>query len=161
MRFLFVDRIIHVEKGKAIEGITTFSLRGEFLNDHFPKSPLIPGVLFAEAMAQVLGWLVIYSHEFRLFPVLTILEDVEVPAGLDPGFEARLQAEILSTSQTDSLGRAEVFVGNQCMARAHRLIFSHFKSQDPEALSGQFAALCQGNAGAAMSNQPNGYESRD
>ena len=39
---------------------------------HFSKKALVPGVIMIEAMAQVLGWLVIYSHDFRISAVMSL-----------------------------------------------------------------------------------------
>ncbi len=142
MRFLFFDRIVQIEKGRSIEGIKAFSLSEEFLQEHFTRIPLIPGVVYVEAMAQLLGWLIIYSHDFQYLPILSIVEDVKVMADLCPGFKAHIQAEILSTTETDSLGKAEVHIDGEPIAKADRMIYSHFDSPDPEALLRQFEYFC-------------------
>ncbi|MGH7845810.1 MAG: hypothetical protein ACREQW_11650, partial [Candidatus Binatia bacterium] len=76
MRFLFLDRITKIEKGKSIEGIKAFALTEEFHRKHFSKIPLVPGVVFIESMAQVLGWLINYSHDFKLLAIMSLLDGV-------------------------------------------------------------------------------------
>ena len=66
MRFLFYDSVISIEKGKSIVGVKAFPLSEEFYGAHFRKSALVPGVILIEAMAQLLGWLIIYSHDFKI-----------------------------------------------------------------------------------------------
>ena len=56
MRFTLVDRIVLLEPGAKIVTVKTLSLAEEYLADHFPRFPVMPGVLMLEAMTQsVLG----------------------------------------------------------------------------------------------------------
>ena len=138
MRFLFYDSVTHIEKGKSITGIKTFALSEEFLRGHFKKIALVPGVILIEAMAQLLGWLIIYSHDFRVSSVMSLIEDVDITSTLRPGFKAEIQAEIISTSKRDSLGRARVYADGELIASMDRIIYSHFQMGDPEELRQRF-----------------------
>jgi 3-hydroxyacyl-[acyl-carrier-protein] dehydratase len=139
MRFLYYDRVVNIEKGKTIHGIKTFSLSEEFLRGHFRKTALIPGVLFVEAMAQLLGWLIVYSHDFRVTALLSLIEDVHMPSQLRPGVEADIHAEIISTSSKDSLGRAQMYIKGQKIASMDRIIFSHVHNVQSEKLAALFS----------------------
>ena len=110
MRFLFYDRITAMEKGKFIEGVKTFSLSEEFLRGHFTRRPVIPGVIYIEAMAQLLGWLITYSHDFKCSAILSLIEKATVDPGLRPGFQAHIRGEIISASEKDTLGKASIEV---------------------------------------------------
>ena len=55
MRFIFVDEILELSPGKHIKAIKTISPDEEFLRDHFPGFPVVPGVLLTEMMAQAAG----------------------------------------------------------------------------------------------------------
>lgn len=138
MRFLLYDAITHIDKGRAIAGTKTFSLSDEYLRGHFSRIALIPGVLFIEAMAQVLGWLIIYSHDFKLSAVMSLIEDVSVPTRLRPGFKAEIQGEILSTSAGDSLGTAKVTVDGRLVASLGRIIYVHTPTSDSGKLRNLF-----------------------
>lgn len=138
MRFLYYDRVTNIEKGKSIAGVKTFSLSEEFFRGHFGKIALVPGVIFIEAMAQLLGWLIIYSHDFKLSAIMSLIEDVDIPFNLRPGFKADIHAEIISTSSRDSLGKAEVYVDGKLIASMNRIIYSHFHKVNPEELSDLF-----------------------
>lgn len=138
MRFLYYDRITGIEKGRSITGTKAFPLSDEFFRRHFTKKALVPGVVFVEAMAQVLGWLVIYSHDFQLSAIMSLVEGVHVPPDLRPGFNAEIRAELLSTSRRDSLGKASVFIDGEKMASVDRIIFSHVPNVDRSELMARF-----------------------
>ncbi len=132
MRFLFVDRITKMEKGKTAEGIKTFSLADECHRNHFSKSALVPGVLLIETMAQVLGWLINYSHDFKLLAIMSLLEGVSVPSKLRPGIAVRVGGEILSTASSDSMGRAWVeSVSGESIAQIDRILYTHRRNVEP------------------------------
>ena len=57
MRFILVDRISELEAGRRIVAHKALSLAEEYLADHFPKFPVLPGVLMLEAMVQASAWL--------------------------------------------------------------------------------------------------------
>ncbi len=53
--FLLVDRVVELEKGKSIVAYKNTTVNEEFFNGHFPDTPVMPGVLIIEAMAQAAG----------------------------------------------------------------------------------------------------------
>ena len=138
MRLLFYDRVTEIEKGKNITGIKTFSLSEEFYRKHFEKVALVPGVIFIEAMAQLLGWLIIYSFDFKLSAIMSLIEDISLPDRLRLGFTAEIKGEIVSFSKRDSLGRAMVYMDGEPVASMNRIIYSHFDRVDPEELRKRF-----------------------
>jgi UDP-3-O-[3-hydroxymyristoyl] N-acetylglucosamine deacetylase/3-hydroxyacyl-[acyl-carrier-protein] dehydratase len=63
--FLFVDRILHLEKGKRAIGLKNVTINDYFFKGHFPARPVMPGVLVIEAMAQVGGIMMLAAEENR------------------------------------------------------------------------------------------------
>ena len=53
--FLLVDRVIKVDPGVSIEAVKNVSINEPFFNGHFPREPIMPGVLIVEALAQAAG----------------------------------------------------------------------------------------------------------
>ena len=138
MRLLLYDRITSLVPGESITGVKTFSLADEFLRKHFRKEALVPGVMYIEAMAQLLGWLVIHTHDFRLSAVMSLIEEVTLAPDLRPGFSAEISGRIISTSSSDSLGSARICVDGREIASMGRIIYVHSSKVDPEQLKSMF-----------------------
>lgn len=55
--FLMIDRAEHYLPGRSLVGIKCVTINEPFFVGHFPGSPVMPGVLIIEAMAQTGGLL--------------------------------------------------------------------------------------------------------
>jgi 3-hydroxyacyl-[acyl-carrier-protein] dehydratase len=139
MRFLFYDQVTELEKGRFIRGVKTFPLSEEFLRHHYRRIALVPGVLLIEAMAQLLGWLIMYSLDFKVSAIMSLVEDVTVTPALRPGFQAEIYGETISLSKRDSLGLARVSVEGKVIASMNRIIYTHLHGVDPNDLARLFA----------------------
>ena len=103
MRFTQLDRIISLEKGKSIVAVRCLALSEEYLRDHFPRFPVMPGVLMLEAMFQAGSWLVRASNDFAHSSVsLRETKSLKFQGFVDPGDTLQVVAEIKSIKE-DSL----------------------------------------------------------
>jgi len=59
--FILVDRILELEPNTRVVGLKNVSINEPFFQGHFPGTPIMPGVLILEAMAQTSGVLAIAS----------------------------------------------------------------------------------------------------
>ena len=59
--FLLVDRVLKIVPGKKIVALKNVTMNEPFFQGHFPGTPIMPGVLIIEAMAQAGG--VLFSSE--------------------------------------------------------------------------------------------------
>jgi 3-hydroxyacyl-[acyl-carrier-protein] dehydratase len=100
MRFTLLDRIVALEPGARITAIKNLSLTEEYLADHFPLFPVMPGVLMLEAMTQAGAWLIRASEDFA-HSVVTLKEarNVKYSNFVAPGQTLMVTAEI---TQQDS-----------------------------------------------------------
>jgi len=64
MRFILIDKIVSLESGKAIKAVKGVSLAEEYLADHFPTFPVLPGVLLLEGLIESASWLVREAENF-------------------------------------------------------------------------------------------------
>ncbi len=58
---LMVERLIKVISGESAIGIKTVSLEDWYFQGHFPKKPVMPGVMIIEALAQTAATLAMHS----------------------------------------------------------------------------------------------------
>jgi 3-hydroxyacyl-[acyl-carrier-protein] dehydratase len=138
MRFLFYDKITRLEKDRSITGVKVFALSEEFHRRHFEKIALVPGTILIEAMAQILGWLICCSHDFKVSVIMSLLEGVTIPSQVRPGFQAEVHGEIVSNSLTDSLGRAWMECETRRIASIDRIMYSHFRHANSAELARRF-----------------------
>lgn len=70
MRFLLIDRITDLRPGESITAIKNVSLAEEYLQDHFPGFPILPGVMMVECLTQAGAWLMRYTENFAYSTIL-------------------------------------------------------------------------------------------
>lgn len=70
MRFVLIDRITELTPHQSITAVKNLSLAEEYLADHFPGFPVLPGVLMLEAMVQAGAWLIRESEQFASSTIL-------------------------------------------------------------------------------------------
>lgn len=61
--FLLVDRVIECEPGVRLRAIKNVTFNEPFFQGHFPKNPILPGVLIMEALAQATALLTSQSAD--------------------------------------------------------------------------------------------------
>ena len=57
--FLMIDRVISVVPGESAVGLKNVSINESYFQGHFPRRPVMPGVLIIESMAQTAAVLVV------------------------------------------------------------------------------------------------------
>ena len=63
--FLLLDKIVECKRGDAITAIKNVTINEAFFQGHFPNTPVFPGVLILEALAQASGVLVLSDPDMR------------------------------------------------------------------------------------------------
>jgi len=102
MQFCLLDRIVDLQPGVRITAVKRLRPDEDYLKDHFPRSPVMPGVLMLEAMYQAGAWLVRQSEGFaHSMVVLKEARNIKYADFVTPGKELVVTAEILK--QDDSL----------------------------------------------------------
>ena len=103
MRFTLIDRIVELEPGVRITAVKSLTMGEEYLLDHFPRFPVMPGVLMLEAMTQAGAWLVRASENFtHSMVVLKQASNVKYAQFVEPGQTLTVTAEIVSQSDRET-----------------------------------------------------------
>jgi len=86
MRFILIDKVISLEAGKQIKAVKNVSLSEEYLADHFPTFPVLPGVLLLEGLIESASWLVRQTENFaHSMILLEQARNVKYKSFLAPG----------------------------------------------------------------------------
>jgi len=86
MRFILIDKVVSLEAGKEIKAVKNVSLSEEYLADHFPTFPVLPGVLLLEGLIESASWLVRQTEKFaHSMILLEQARNVKYKSFLAPG----------------------------------------------------------------------------
>ena len=103
MKFILLDRITELVPGQRLCAVKALSLAEEYLADHFPRFPVMPGVLMIEAMAQAAGWLVRQTEGFAHSVVmLAEARNVTYKSFVAPGHLFEIQVDAKEIGPTSS-----------------------------------------------------------
>jgi 3-hydroxyacyl-[acyl-carrier-protein] dehydratase len=103
MRYTLIDRIVELAPGEKIVAVKSLSLAEEYLEDHFPLFPVMPGVLMLEAMTQAGAWLVRVSEDFAHSRVLLKeARNVKYADFVEPGQLLTVTAEIIDQTEHET-----------------------------------------------------------
>jgi 3-hydroxyacyl-[acyl-carrier-protein] dehydratase len=96
MQYTFVDRVLELEPGVKITTVKCLSLAEEYLADHFPRFPVMPGVLMVQSMTDAAALLIAASEDFA-HSMITLKEarNVRFAGFVQPGRTLRVTAEIV------------------------------------------------------------------
>ncbi len=96
MQYLLIDRITDLQPGKCLTAVKAVSLTEDYLQDHFPKFPVMPGVMMLEAMYQASAWLVRVTDDFaHSMVVLSEANNVKYASFVAPGQLLTVKVELL------------------------------------------------------------------
>ena len=100
MKFNLVDRIDALSHDRIV-AVKYVSLAEEYLADHFPTFPVLPGVMMLEALTQAAAWLLHHRTDFaRSMAVLKEARNVKYGRFVAPGGSLRLEVELNKTTDT-------------------------------------------------------------
>jgi 3-hydroxyacyl-[acyl-carrier-protein] dehydratase len=95
MRYLLIDHITEYKPGESIKGIKNVAMSEDFLEFHFPKNPIMPGVMLLEALAQLTGWLEAASTEFENWFLISNVRKSNFYGFAFPGDQVELEVQLI------------------------------------------------------------------
>lgn len=145
MRFQLVDRILDLVPGKSITAVKNLSLAEEYLADHFPGFPVLPGVLMVEALTQASAWLLKVTDDFAYSTVmLKQAKAIKFNNFVSPGRTLHLAVEVQSREGDLTTVKAQGTVDGGSAVSA-RLILQRFNlvQNNPEMAASDALAIEQ------------------
>jgi len=179
MRFVLIDRILDLQPGRSLVAVKNLSLAEEYLADHFPGFPVMPGVLMLEALTQAGAWLIRETEDFaHSVIVLKGAKTIKYGSFVEPGRQLRLKVDVIERGERETSFKGEGTVDDQVMVRGRiTLTRYNLRERNPalhqtdaaivEGLRDLYATLRKGSVGAkamirvaapapALATQPEG-----
>ena len=75
--FLLIDKVTDIVKNESATGVKNVTVNEPYFPGHFPSSPVVPGVLQVESMAQTAAVLVAKSLNFSESNALVLLTTID------------------------------------------------------------------------------------
>lgn len=119
--FLLVDRVLELEPGATIHALKNVTVNEPFFQGHFPGTPVMPGVLIIEALAQAGGILALRSTGEGLEQKLTLFRSIDgakFRRPVVPGDQLHLYARVKRRRQSLWTIAAEARVDGEIVTEA-------------------------------------------
>ena len=97
-----------LEAGESLSAIKSVSLAEEYLADHFPTFPVLPGVLLLQGLVESASWLVRKTENFaHSMVLLEEARNVKYKSFLAPGsrIEYTVQAKVIEENVSSFTGQ--------------------------------------------------------
>ena len=129
VKFNLIDKIESISDERIVAS-KQVSLAEEYLADHFPTFPVLPGVLMLEALTQAAGWLLHRRREFGCsMAVLREARNVKYGHFVAPGNALKIEVELSKLVDTGAIFKAAGSVGG-AQAVSARLELAYFNLAD-------------------------------
>lgn len=119
--FLLIDRVVDIVPDVSAVGIKNVSIGEPYFQGHFPRQPVLPGVLIIEAMAQTAAVFVVETLEGAAAGKLVYfmsVDDARFRRPVFPGDVLKIHVSKLRHRKNVWKFRGEARVEGQLMAEA-------------------------------------------
>jgi 3-hydroxyacyl-[acyl-carrier-protein] dehydratase len=126
MKFVLIDKITALESGKRLTAVKSVSLAEEYLADHFPTFPVLPGVLLLEGLIESASWLVReHQHFSNSMVLLECAKNVKYKSFAAPGMQIQYDVTALTIEENTSSFKGVGTCGDESIVEA-KLTLRHF-----------------------------------
>ena len=132
MKFVLIDKIQFLNSGSQIKTVKSVSLAEEYLADHFPAFPVLPGVFLLQGMIESATWLVREKLDFsKSMVLLERARNVKYKSFAAPGMKIEYTATAKKIEDDKSTFTATGFCGDEAIVEA-KLDLRHFNLADKD-----------------------------
>lgn len=132
MRFWLLDAIEEVSPDERLVAVKNVSYSEEYLQDHFPEFPVLPGVFMLEAATQAAAWLLRLTDDFA-DSVITLKEakNIKYADFVAPGKQLRI--EVTQVKKEDRLATFKIAGAMQDQASlSGRIVLERYNLADSD-----------------------------
>jgi 3-hydroxymyristoyl/3-hydroxydecanoyl-(acyl carrier protein) dehydratase len=134
MRFLMIDTIIEWQIGEKAGAVKNISLSEDFFDDHFPRMPVMPGVLILEGMAQLGGILLEETLKekkgMERKALMTIIDKTKFREISKPGDQLFYETQILNYNEFGGRIGAQAYkAGSLIVSTKFTFVFDRIHDQ--------------------------------
>lgn len=130
VRFSLIDQIVDMRIGESVTAVKALATAEEYLADHFPRFPVMPGVLMLESIVQASAMLVFKSENFaHSIIVLREARNVKFSNFVEPGQVLQVVADIVAQDEQTTTLKAEASVNGKTCVTA-RLVLERYNLAD-------------------------------
>jgi 3-hydroxyacyl-[acyl-carrier-protein] dehydratase len=131
VKFNLIDKVEQLS-GEKIVAVKYVTLAEEYLADHFPTFPVLPGVMMLEAITQAAGWLLHHRSGFaKSMAILKEAKNVKYGSFVAPGNFLRVEIEYLKQTDAGATFKASGIV-NDKPALSARVELAYFNLADKQ-----------------------------
>jgi 3-hydroxyacyl-[acyl-carrier-protein] dehydratase len=133
VKFNLIDKIEQLSAERLV-GVKYVSLAEEYLADHFPTFPVLPGVMMLEAVTQACGWLLHQQRDFACsMAVLKEARNVRYGNFVGPGNFLRVEVELSKATDAGGVFKATGTVGDsQALSARVEIAYFNLADKQPE-----------------------------
>src|SRR5258708_14880400 len=133
MRFHLIDRITELQAGKLLRAYKNLALGEEYLADHFPGFPVMPGVLMLQTLVEGASWLWRLSEDYsHSVIVLREVKNVKYGTFMEPGKQMQITVELAEQDDSNSTFKGKGEVAGQSTVAA-RFVLGRYNLMGPAA----------------------------
>ena len=143
VKFNLLDKIEQLTDERIV-AVKYVSLAEEYLADHFPTFPVLPGVMMLEAVVQAAGWLLHHRTNFaKSMAVLKEARNVKYGQFVAPGNFLRVEVDLIKPTDAGASFKAVGSVNSE-QAVQMRVELAYFNLSEKNAeLAGTDARLVE------------------
>jgi 3-hydroxyacyl-[acyl-carrier-protein] dehydratase len=133
VKFYLIDKVEQITPQRIV-AVKNVSLAEEYLADHFPTFPVLPGVMMLEALTQAAAWLLYVNSSFaKSIAVLKEARNLRYGNFVAPGNTLKLEVELFKSTDTGATFKAAGLIdGQQALTGRIELAYFNLAEKQPQ-----------------------------